>query len=229
MAVSQSDGENHADPAALAVAVGAVPYDGHHSDDVSSGLNSSATTPAVTPSRTSAPARKLSSFALEPRRVLRDDDESLELSLSANETACFAGEYVLEVIKGAVTVYGAAFHATSGPQRIYAPSVQALPPIVARKSPTIIRVSTVKSSIKKLEKLSPLFRNIWTSDAKNRSFAFLETSDDDPLQRSLNILETDITAQRALSQLTGKVEEKKGALCAMTVGPKSSGKSTFNR
>jgi polynucleotide 5'-hydroxyl-kinase GRC3/NOL9 len=149
--------------------------------------------------------------------------------MAADETVVFAGEYVLEVIQGTATVYGGAFHGSSGPQRIYAPTVQALPPITARRSPTIIRVSSVKSTMKRMEKLSPLFRNIWTADAQGRSFAFLETTADDPLQRSMNILETDSTTQRVLTQLTGKVEEKRGLLCAMTVGPKSSGKSTFNR
>lgn len=149
--------------------------------------------------------------------------------MSAGETAVFAGEYVLEVLKGTATIYGGAFHGSSGAQRIYAPTVSALPPITARRSPTVIRISSVRSTMKRMEKLSPLFRNIWTSDSKGRSFAFLETTSDDPSQRSLNMLETDSITQKVLTQLTGKVEEKKGLLCAMTVGPKSSGKSTFNR
>lgn len=149
--------------------------------------------------------------------------------MTAGETAVFAGEYILEVVKGTATVYGGAFHGSSGPQRIYAPTVQALPPITARRSPTVIRVSSVKSTMKRLGKISPLFRNIWTADPKGRSFTFLETTADDHLQRSLNLLETDSSTQKVFTQLTGKVEEKKGALCAITVGPKSSGKSTFNR
>lgn len=149
--------------------------------------------------------------------------------MAAGETAVFAGEYVLEVVKGTATIYGGAFHGSSGPQRIYAPTVQALPPITARRSPTVIRVSSVKSTLKRMEKLSPLFRNIWTADSKGRSFAFLETTADDPSQRSLNLLETDSITQKVFTQLTGKVEEKRGLLCAMTIGPKSSGKSTFNR
>lgn len=221
-------GDDEEDSAALAVAVGATPYDGHHSDDLSSALPSAAVTPAVTPPRT-LPSRKLSTFALEPRRILQDNESILELSMAAGDAAVFAGEYVLEVIKGTATIYGGAFHSSSGPQRIYAPTVQALPPITARRSPTVIRVSSVKSTIRRMEKLSPLFRNIWTADPKGRSFTFLETTADDPLQRSLNLLETDSSTQKVFTQLTGKVEEKKGVLCAMTVGPKSSGKSTFNR
>lgn len=149
--------------------------------------------------------------------------------MTAGEVAVIAGEYTLEVTKGTATVYGGAFHGSSGPQRVYAPSVQALAPITARRSPTVIRISSVKSSMSKMEKLSPLFRNIWTADEKGRSFAFLETSHDDPLQRSLNLLETDSATQKVFTQLTGKAEEKKGSICAMTIGPKSSGKSTFNR
>jgi hypothetical protein len=100
-----------------ATLVGAIPYDGHHSDDISSGVPSGSITPAVTPPR-STPSRKISSFALEPRRVLRDDDTTLELSMAAGDSAVFAGEYVLEVVKGTATMYGGAFHGSSGPQRV---------------------------------------------------------------------------------------------------------------
>jgi len=149
--------------------------------------------------------------------------------MAAGDSAVFAGEYLLEVVRGTATIYGGAFHGSSGPQRVYAPTVQALPPITARRSPTVIRITSVKSTLNRLSKLSPLFRNIWTSDAKGRSFAFLETTQDDPLQRSLNVLETDSATQKVFTQLTGKAEEKKGSICAITIGPKSSGKSTFNR
>lgn len=149
--------------------------------------------------------------------------------MAAGDSAVFAGEYILEVVKGTATIYGGAFHGSSGPQRVYAPTVQALPPITARRSPTVIRITSVKSTLKRLSKLSPLFRNIWTSDAKGRSFVFLETTQDDPLQRSLNVLETESATQKVFTQLTGKAEEKKGNIGVMTIGPKSSGKSTFNR
>ena len=124
--------------------------------------------------------------------------------MAAGESAVFAGEYSFEVVKGTATIYGGAFHGSSGPQRVYAPSVQALPPIVARRSPTVIRISSVKSSMKRIEKLSPLFRNLWTTDAKGRSFAFLENTHDDPLERSLSVLETNASSQKVLTQLTGK-------------------------
>lgn len=213
---------------ALAATVGAVPYDGHHSDHVPSAARSADTTPAVTPARTT-PSIRLSSFRHTPRTVARDDDVCMELFMSSNETAVFTGEYDIEVVKGTATVYGAVLNASSGSHRVYAPSIQALPELVARKASTVVRITTVASSLRKLEKLSPLFRNIWTTDSKGRSSAFLGSTADDPMQRPLSVIQTDAATQKVLTQLAGKAEDSQGAIRVMAVGSKSAGKSTFNR
>ena len=226
-----TDGNNEdvdSSPAALAVSVGAAPYDGHDSDGVPSAVPSADITPAVTPTR-AAPSIRLSTFRPTSKNVLRDDETCMELSMSSNETAVFTGEYETEVVKGTATLYGAVLNASSGSQRVYAPSIQALPEIVARKASTVVRITTVKSSLRKLEKLSPLFRNIWTTDSKGRSFAFLGSTADDPMQRPLAVIRTDAATQKVLTQLAGKAEDSHGAMRAMAVGPKSAGKSTFNR
>lgn len=213
---------------ALATSVGAVPYDGHHSNGVPSAVPSADITPAVTPTRT-IPSIRLSTFRPSSRNVLTDDDTCLEVAMNSTETVVVAGEFDLEVTKGTATVYGAVLNVSSGSHRIYAPSIQALPEIVARKASTTIRVTTVKSSSQKLEKLSPLFRNIWTTDNRGRSFASLGSTADDPMQRPLSVLQMDAATQKVLTQLTGKAEDSQGALRAMAIGPKSAGKSTFNR
>lgn len=140
---------------------------------------------------------------------------------------CVVGEYDLAVLSGIVTIYGAVLRPQSGRKRVFAPSTQALPQIQARQDDTTIRLCRVKSSIAKLERLSPLFRNIWT-DGKN-SFKLLKSSDDDELQRSLGTLDIDSSIDNVLRTLSAKVMVEPRKPRIMAVGGKSSGKSTFNR
>ena len=151
----------------------------------------------------------------------------MEFSLESNETATLIGEYDILVSSGIITIYGTILRPNSGEQRVYAPSVQALPQIQARQDNTKIRVSSVTSSLRKLDKLSPLFRNMWATEGK--SFAFLRSSDDENLQRSVNALEIDREMDTVLRTLSAKVSMELRKPRIMGVGAKSSGKSTFNR
>ena len=74
-----------------------------------------------------------------------------------------------------------------------------------------------------------MFRNIFAKDeVKGRSFVLLSNTADDALNRSLAPLEADEHTKKVLSRLSAKLDSSK-ALRTMAVGPKSSGKSTFNR
>ena len=207
---------------ATAASIAATPYDGERSEaSTSSAENYLRTKPA--------PTTRLSSFCPRATNVIRDDEQCLEVKLRPDETITVAGEYDLHVVQGLVKVYGAVLRPQSGVQRLYAPSTHALPQIVAHKDAATVRISSVRSSIRKLERLSPLWRNVWTTDAKGRSFALLQTVADDPLQRTLNTIETDKTAESLLSRLVAKAELDGNELRPMIIGPKSSGKSTFCR
>lgn len=172
----------------------------------------------------------LSSFERTARNVTEADDDLLELSLCNGESITCIGEYDIQVVRGAVTVYGALLQHPTVPQRVYAPSTHALPQIVARRDDTTIRLAHVKSNLRKLEKLSPLFRNIWAakgSDSAKHTFTLLGTAADDELQRAVSPLETDQRAQAILLRLAAEAETR--AMRVMAIGAKSSGKSTFNR
>lgn len=156
------------------------------------------------------------------------DDDQIDITLDAGQSVTCVGEYDLSVLKGAVAVYGAFLHPASGTKRVYAPTTHALPQITAGIDATTIRISSIRSSIRKLEKLSPLFRNIWT-DAPQRTFSLLRTSSDDTLQRTLLPLDVDKALLAVLSRLAAHAESNARSTRVMTIGAKSSGKSTFNR
>lgn len=163
-------------------------------------------------------------------KILKDDNNSLELRLQLNETATFVGEYEVEVLKGIVEIQGAILLPRSGIQRVYAVSTHAVPSIVGRTDESTIRVSSVQSQLQALEKYSPLFRNVWIrDDVKDRSFAPIAPSTDDLSSRGTNVLETGAEIRRLLSSINGKIDADGEPVRVMAVGPKSSGKSTLNR
>lgn len=145
-------------------------------------------------------------------------------TLRPDESVTFIGEYDLEVLTGVVTIYGALLHPGRGVQRVYAPSVAPLPVVLPWKQDATVRVTSVKSGLQDMEDLSPLFRNIGTQDSdKGRSFSLLRTTSDDPLARTLAPLEIDERLKKIRLEPEGPPPR------IMAVGPKSAGKSTFNR
>ncbi|KAF7191689.1 Polynucleotide 5'-hydroxyl-kinase grc3 [Pseudocercospora fuligena] len=213
----------------LATKIASAPYDGRSSGAVTPVVLSSDFdhVAAPVPPR---PAIALSTFKPGKGNVLEDNQQRIRLRLKADETVTLVGEYDLEVFQGLVTVYGAMLHPSSGPQKVYAPSISALPTITAKKDGTIIVCKSCENrALSQLERLSPVFRNVFAKDeAKGRSFVLLSTTADDALNRSLSSLEADEHTKRVLSRLSAKLESS-NASRTMAVGPKSSGKSTFNR
>ncbi|KAI7219106.1 hypothetical protein KC333_g3151 [Hortaea werneckii] len=155
-------------------------------------------------------------------------DGSVTVTIHNSQYVTCVGEYNLQVLQGLATLYGAVVHPGSGLQKVYAPSTHALPSITARRDNTVIRLSNVNSSMRKLDNLSPNFRNIWAAAPNtSQTFALLETAADDESQRILTPLEVDKTLQNVLTRLTVDAEGRGSRI--MAIGAKSSGKSTFNR
>lgn len=123
-----------------------------------------------------------------------------------------------------MTVYGAVLHPSRGVQRIYAPAVAPLPVIQPWKQTATVRVTSVDFGLQSIENLSPLFRNCGAKDlAQKRSFALMRTTGDDSMARSLAPLDIDEGIKKV------RLEPEGPSPRIMAVGPKSSGKSTFNR
>ena len=219
--------ENDEDITAAEVA--AEPHDGHHSGR---------TTPETTTIEENAQDSRhsklgttvLSSFIPRADNVTRDDEDCFEFTLQDSGTATFIGEYDINVRSGIITIYGAVLRPNSGTKRVYASSVSASPHIQARQNNTCITISSANSGIRKLGKLSPLFRNILTSVSESqRSFQLLRTSHDDALHRTLFLLEIDQDMDLVLRTLSAKSVAEGEQPRVITIGGKSSGKSTFNR
>ncbi|EME77649.1 uncharacterized protein MYCFIDRAFT_200118 [Pseudocercospora fijiensis CIRAD86] len=176
------------------------------------------------------PAVAVSTFTRGKGNVLEDDQHRLKLRLKPEETVVLVGEYDLEVPQGVVTIYGAMLHSGLGSQKVYAPSTSALPTITAKRDGTVILLTSCATrGLSQLERLSPMFRSIFArDDAKGRSFVLLSSTADDPLNRALTPLDTDEQVKKVLSRLSAKLDSSP-AVRTMAVGPKSSGKSTFNR
>ncbi|KXT03811.1 hypothetical protein AC578_711 [Pseudocercospora eumusae] len=213
----------------LATKIASAPYDGRSSGTVTPAVLSSDVDHIVAPVPP-RPAIPLSTFKRGRGNVLEDDQERLKLRLKADETVILVGEYDLEVSQGLVIMYGAMLHPGLGSQKVYAPSTSALPAITAKRDGAVIGISSCGNrGLFQIERLSPLFRNIFARDeAKGRSFVLLSSTADDPLNRALTPLETDEATKKVLSRLSAKLETT-NVLRTMAVGPKSSGKSTFNR
>lgn len=172
----------------------------------------------------------LSTIDRQTSKVDKSKDGVLNLTLRNGQQITCVGEYEVQAVQGLATIYGAVLRPQSGAQKVHAPSTHALPAIIAKRDDTVIRIASVKPSIRKLERLSPLFRNIWSADDGNwntRTFRLLHTAADDELQRSVVPLEIDKPTQTVLTRLTVPAATQRSRI--MAIGAKSSGKSTFNR
>ena len=209
--------------------VATEPYDGRHSGRTSPRSLFEDEDDVI--SRRPKHARiQYSNFTPKDSNVVRDDEHCFEFCMQENETATFIGEYELSVTGGIITIYGTVLRPNSAPTRVFAASVSALPQIQARQSNTTVRILSIKSGLRKLGKLSPLFRNIWNAASEShQSFEFLADSHDDTLRRSLNLLDINRDMDAVLRTLSAKSVTEQEQPRIMAIGGKSSGKSTFNR
>ena len=228
---SQSSTEAPQDPAHLAATIAANPYDAPQSTLATA---PEAEDDSETPAASAPPAKlaiQLSTFRDPEQSIARDDAQGIELRLALNDTATLIGEYDVQVLNGVATVYGMVLRPRAPICRVYAPSTHPLPSIQSRQDGTVVRISGERSTVRKLDALSPLFRNVWAADGDaGRAFTLLRSSSDDVLQRSLGVLEVGREMQGVLRALSAKMESPTTPPPrVMTVGAKSAGKSIFNR
>ncbi|KAF2717206.1 hypothetical protein K431DRAFT_196883, partial [Polychaeton citri CBS 116435] len=170
----------------------------------------------------------LSTFRPGPRNVIQEDSGAFVFRLRKGETVVFIGIFDIAVSEGAVTILGAFLHNNSKTCRVVAPSTHSLPPVIARAD-AIVHITSAKSSLQRLEALSPLFRNIWAhNNDKSQSFRLLLTSNDDAMHRSLDVVECDRETDGFLSTALSSTDYPVRKV-AISIGGKSTGKSTMNR
>ncbi|KAK3113106.1 Polynucleotide 5'-hydroxyl-kinase grc3 [Teratosphaeriaceae sp. CCFEE 6253] len=210
-----------------ATSLAQTPYDGHHHQSASD-AESDAVDIFLGPSPLVPPSVRLSSF--QANNMTKGEDDSLTLVLRNEESVACVGEYDVSVSEGIATIYGMVLHPASGPYHVFAPSTHALPGVVARRTGTVVKLGHVVASMRKLEHLSPLFRNIWSrNDGFRHTFKAMQSVAGDELQRSLVPLDINKATNAVLATLATEAESTARLTRIMAVGAKSSGKSTLNR
>lgn len=202
----------------LATAIGEEPYDGHYSES-----------PTPEPQQGADQRQplfldsvRLSNFSSRP---VVQKDGAIQLVLKADEYVTAVGEFEIEVESGLISLYGAMLTAETAPTRAYCLTIAALPQISARKR-SQIRLKPVASMTQKLEKYSPLYRNVGISGT-DESFQLINDFAD--VGRPILPLAIDEDIKKVLSRVTASLEAKNERHRIMAIGPKSSGKSTLTR
>ncbi|KAJ0288741.1 hypothetical protein CBS470a_004730 [Colletotrichum nupharicola] len=150
------------------------------------------------------------------------------------------GSYGIKVISGEVTVAGATIRPTDGIQWVHAPHCHGIPVVRCSDETTLeLHPHPQAASLRKLERLSPLFRSLWnepeeTKSSKKRAavdtykiVSLICTADDAPKRALIQDLRSLPAWNKKLAGLA-KIKQDP-ALSVMLCGPKSSGKSTFGR
>ncbi|KAJ3955867.1 Polynucleotide 5'-hydroxyl-kinase grc3 [Colletotrichum tropicale] len=147
------------------------------------------------------------------------------------------GSYGIKVISGEVTVAGATIRPTDGIQWVHAPHCHGIPVVRCSDETTLeLHPHPQAASLRKLERLSPLFRSLWnepeeTKSSKKRAavdtYKIICTADDAPKRALIQDLRSLPAWNKKLAGLA-KIKQDP-ALSVMLCGPKSSGKSTFGR
>ncbi|KAE9572369.1 Polynucleotide 5'-hydroxyl-kinase [Colletotrichum fructicola] len=161
----------------------------------------------------------------------------LELNLKDSERFLVLGSYGIKVISGEVTVAGATIRPTDGIQWVHAPHCHGIPVVRCSDETTLeLHPHPQAASLRKLERLSPLFRSLWnepeeTKSSKKRAavdtYKIICTADDAPKRALIQDLRSLPAWNKKLAGLA-KIKQDP-ALSVMLCGPKSSGKSTFGR
>ncbi|KAI5842462.1 hypothetical protein DFP73DRAFT_480220 [Morchella snyderi] len=117
---------------------------------------------------------QISTFVPSVDNYTRSEDNlTATFRLASGETLVILGEYVLEVVTGSITLYGATLTKESGRQTIYAPSTGPLPAIECnrfkgeaegkdQRFDAEVIVTDLNSGLRDIGKIFPLFKGIWT-------------------------------------------------------------------
>ncbi|RDA83953.1 hypothetical protein CP532_6911 [Ophiocordyceps camponoti-leonardi (nom. inval.)] len=168
----------------------------------------------------------------------RVQDDKLELKLQEGERFLLVGSFGVRVLTGEVTVTGAILRPSQTIRWIHAPHCHAIPVLRTTKDTSLeLHNDYEAEGLRQLERLSPLFRNIWNDlpaeavEPRPRgptSFRFLGDSDDAPRG---SVIQQLVCPPKWNIKLASIVESasRREPVSALICGPKSAGKSTFSR
>ncbi|KAK1991516.1 hypothetical protein LX36DRAFT_590293 [Colletotrichum falcatum] len=162
----------------------------------------------------------------------------LELRLHDSERFLVLGSYGVRVADGEVTVAGASIRPSDGMKWVHAPHCHAIPVLRCTEETRLeLHPHPQGASLRKLERLSPLFRSLWHEPepkmskqaAKRDTYKIICTTDDAPKRALIQDLRSPPAWNKKLAGLTKARQPDQPPLSVMLCGPKSSGKSTFGR
>ncbi|KAG5928783.1 hypothetical protein E4U42_008038 [Claviceps africana] len=176
-----------------------------------------------------------SSFQIPQIKHQAMADGSLEVSLDEGERFIVLGCFGIRVLTGEITIAGATLRESETIFWVYAPHCSAVPVIRTTQDCRILFHNDPNSvHLKKLGRLSPLFKRLWDEPAEandnagKRSFRFIGTSSDVPKRCVIQELVSPPEWNKLLGSIaptTSSGNQYSGFIC----GPKSAGKSTIAR
>ncbi|KOS17681.1 Polynucleotide 5'-hydroxyl-kinase GRC3 [Escovopsis weberi] len=220
-----------------------------HKPEPRSSQKPSTDSEATTPGGSStAPRISYSSFALSKSNSRRTSTGAIQLRLRDGERFLVLGSYGIKVLTGQVTIAGASLRPSDQIHWVHAPHCYAVPVLrTVDKSSLELHSDPSSQGLRKLERLSPLFKRLWNEapspadDARlgvGNTFQIVCTSDDVPDKKGVvPELSSPPEWNKKLAALVSSASGGGGGgggggsspSITLICGPKSSGKSTFSR
>ncbi|KAM0466335.1 hypothetical protein ACHAPV_001294 [Trichoderma viride] len=147
------------------------------------------------------------------------------------------GSFGIKIMAGEVTVFGATLRPSDPIHWIHAPHCHAIPVLrTSEKVSLELHNDPNADSLRRLSRLSPLFKGIWSGSkdgsteaslGRGRTFQIVCSSDDAPKKGVIQELSSPPAWNKKLADL---VSVAKGSpFTTLVCGPKSAGKSTFSK
>ncbi|KAL7910909.1 hypothetical protein GGI35DRAFT_468719 [Trichoderma velutinum] len=178
-----------------------------------------------------------SSFLLSKNNCRTTAKGTVALKLRDSERFIAIGSFGIKVIAGEVTVFGATLQPSDPIHWIHAPHCHAIPVIrTSEKVSLELHQDPNADGLRRLSRLSPLFRGIWGESkddstennlGRGRTFQIVCSSDDAPKKCIIQELSSPPAWNKKLADLVSVA--KGGPFTTLVCGPKSAGKSTFSK
>lgn len=179
---------------------------------------------------------------VEPGRMTYNADGSLCVKMLPTESLLILGQYDLWVKRGVVSLLGASL--TAGPtlHRVFAPMTHSLPPIKCISGEYFVseyaelEIRSCTSGLERLKNVSPLYDAMWNESSgppnsvtspRRLSYSVLFEAAKEGLNRLVKRISISPPWLSVISMLSGRDAKPRSRI--LSCGPKSSGKSTFNR
>ncbi|KAL7820730.1 hypothetical protein V8C26DRAFT_393166 [Trichoderma gracile] len=178
-----------------------------------------------------------SSFLLNKNNCRTTAKGTVALKLRDSERFIVIGSFGIKVTAGEVTIFGATLKPSGSIHWVHAPHCHAIPVIrTSEKVALELHSDPNADGLRRLSRLSPLFRGIWgeskddtieATPGKGRTFQIVCSSDDAPKKCVIQELSSPPAWNKKLADLVSVA--KNGPLTTLVCGPKSAGKSTFSK